>query len=215
MRQSRRDTSAAGGAGFTLVELLIVIGIIALLVGILVPVVQTALVQAEVTRCAGVVSMLAASCQSYKTETGYYPGQHDINKIGETSAGPDIRTGSQRLREALFDEGKPWAPAFEAEDILDDGSVSDKFTEKMAVLYFPARLGVQGTAQYNVHHNIEYVRASYDDNDRPTDAEISQDFKEFVEDGSGNPRNYGKFLITAAGRDRLYFTPDDIEYPNE
>jgi len=220
MRQSCLDRSA--GRAFTLVELLIVIGIIVLLVGILVPVVQSALVRAQVVRAASIVQNLGAACESYKTKTGYYPGQQYIRSVGVyTGGGDDVYTGSQYLARALFVQGAAWAPSFSAESVFETtatngsvqlhDSITDEFSDPMAVLYFPARLGVKGTNQYDLDDNIQYLSSDNVEGDK------NQAFTAFIRDiRPGGPGVWSpdKFVITAAGEDRKYFTDDDLTYPN-
>jgi len=236
MRQSVRNTVLGGQArgpaarasgAFTLVELLIVIGIIVVLVGILVPAVRSALIQMQVTRTTTIVQKLGSACESYKTETGYYPGQRYISKVGPHTIGDySVGTGSQYLAKALFVAGAAWAPPFEAESMRvepgvdeasanpdeDFRSVSDQFSDPMTVLYFPAKLGVTGTGQYNLSHNIQYVQGGNGSTDLSHfNTFIKDDRPGADDDAVWNP---DKFLIIAAGRDRTYFTNDDLKYPN-
>lgn len=60
--------------GFTLVEILVVIGIIVLLAGILVPLVGRAMRQAKQTRTAADLQSIATAIEAFKTDHGYYPG---------------------------------------------------------------------------------------------------------------------------------------------
>ncbi len=61
--------------GFTLVELLVVITIIALLAGLLLPAVLNAIKKAEMTKAKGEVSALANAVDAYYHEYSKYPGQ--------------------------------------------------------------------------------------------------------------------------------------------
>ena len=116
--------------------------------------------------------------------------------------------------------------------------ISDRISRPMAILYFPARPGVAGPDQYKYDDNAAYVHtdklhkrykeeyhpdedfnfSSYTTAmrvDDPLSPELDVGFySEFaVVPGTQNVRNDGKFLIIAAGMDRLYFTPDDLCFP--
>ena len=70
----RRDQECnARRAAFTLVELLVVIGIIAVLIGILLPVISRAKLQANTTACAANLRSLGQAIRVYETEFRCYP----------------------------------------------------------------------------------------------------------------------------------------------
>ena len=79
--------------GFTLVELLVVIGIIALLIGILMPALTRAREQANTTKCGANLHTIGIALTMYVSQYNAYPG-HASLVSGTTATGPDGVVGA-------------------------------------------------------------------------------------------------------------------------
>jgi prepilin-type N-terminal cleavage/methylation domain-containing protein/prepilin-type processing-associated H-X9-DG protein len=87
---------ARGKAGFTLVELLVVIGIIAVLIAILLPALNKARRAANEVACASNMRQLGMATIMYCNEWKYYPGAY-----GKSTSGLEIAAWPTRLRKYL------------------------------------------------------------------------------------------------------------------
>ena len=92
--------------GFTLVEILVVIGIIVLLVGIGLPMLNRAMRQARITAMSANLVTIATALDAYKADHGDYPRvAADLDAAGNPVAGslaaPNPPTGAQILAQAL------------------------------------------------------------------------------------------------------------------
>ena len=75
IRSLHRLSARTRRAGFTLVELLTVMAIIAILAGLILSIAGYAQKKAALARAAGEVKALCSACESYKADNGTYPRQ--------------------------------------------------------------------------------------------------------------------------------------------
>lgn len=95
---------------FTLVELLVVIGIIAVLIALLLPALQRARQQAQQVTCASNLRQMGQALVMYTNETKYYPGH-----AGLSSGGQPVAAWPPRLRAYLNDnQGVFFCPSNDA-----------------------------------------------------------------------------------------------------
>ena len=109
--------------GFTLVELLVVVGIISILVAILLPAVQYAREAGRRARCLNNLSQIGKATQSFVAQYNYYPtaGAMCTNPGGNTGDSgqnvyyyqPTGYWGTQVITDRTFQAGSglPWSPA--------------------------------------------------------------------------------------------------------
>ena len=228
-RQAETGGAARAAGGFTLVELLVVIGIIVLLVGIMAPAVMTAGRLIQALKSHRRIAELSQGALGFQKDKGYFPGQRGFAKDAD---GNDY-TGSQQLAYELFgpDLTKPntyYASCMlhtnnSKSDLFDPFLVSDKYAQKalpdsisdrygvkpMAILYFPARRGAAAKDQYVQNDNTPYLVSSTL-GDGSFDAWLGGSFTTYIKDTRlGVPYNQNRFIMIAAGMDRKYGTDDD------
>lgn len=198
---------AAQATGFTLVELLMVIGIIALLVAIMMPSLSRAVALARKANTEARLKSAVDAAEFFHKDNDYYPGQMGLGTYA---------SASELLADALMElpgessAGKTYME-YNAEFVIDDGgyTLSDGFAEgkEMPLLYFPSRKGVEGLSQYRISDNSTHLNAQ---NAAFTD---QASFEAMITDerfDGDKPVNDGGFLLIGAGIDRKYFTFDDV-----
>ena len=123
--QRGRSTTEAP-RGFTLIELLVVIAIISVLIGLLLPAVQSARESARRARCSNNLKQLALSAANYENANGCYPPDGlyivGIPNPQEPNGGSDM-TALARLLEYYEQE-----PLFNAYNILTDATHPSNIT---------------------------------------------------------------------------------------
>ncbi len=86
---TRRNLRTTAPGGFTLVELLVVIGIIALLIGLLLPALGKVMERARYTTTQGTMQEFAKACDAYYQEFNEYPGIVPENALEASMGGSD------------------------------------------------------------------------------------------------------------------------------
>ena len=74
--------------GFTLIELMVVVAIIAVLIALLLPAVQSRAESARRSQCVNNLKQMALAAQSYMTNIGSYPLANATNTLGNALNNP-------------------------------------------------------------------------------------------------------------------------------
>lgn len=109
----RHPAAAASQAGFTLAELLVVIGILVLIAGLLLPMVMRATATGTRTRIAADLQAISVALDQYKADHGDYP------RVPGDPSDANYMTGAQILCRSLFAPGPAVTPAGATDDVGD------------------------------------------------------------------------------------------------
>jgi len=172
-----------GRAGFTLVELLVVMGIIGMLIALLMPAVNHAIIAVYAFKTANIISQIDTALTAYQADHG---GQYPPSS---SSSGGKERYGYENLPYYLAGEGAGEEPYYH-------GGTNDAFKPQQPILYY--RREVSGG--YKVGDNPT-------PNDGREGFKNKEHFEALVKLGeSGGTTRWVRpdYLLISAGPDRIF-----------
>ena len=125
----------SGSEGFTLIELMVVIGIVAILVTLAVPAYQDYTIRAKVAECVNNAAVAKLSISEYRETAGTYPtdaGEAGIGNAATVTAGV-----SQYCLAFSFPAGGPNAFRVEVDEITVDSGISGAIAPRMTATINP------------------------------------------------------------------------------
>lgn len=216
--------------GFTLIELLVTVGIIAVLIGIILPMLNGAFRQGEASRTRADLNSISVALEAYKLKHGDYPRFQPRDLDDRTDR------GARRLFDALVGENGDGILGVDAVGIIEvNGASILADVNESPILYYPAhpvRYDLTRRhaylASYHPHTGMETAtneqlfRASlfnaYDNAAflpkeglmRIMDASSDDATLGGIGSGRMTPKYAGAYLLVAAGSDGEFGTDDDI-----
>ncbi|GEM_PF-1949259 len=135
--------------GFTLIEMLVVIVIIAILAGLLLPVFHKVKRQAQITTTKGRIQTLVTACQSYQADTTEFPVEDSVNAPTYSFYHQLIRFGhnSPYLSKLKAEELVPIVPAFPERILIKDPWYRAGNTNHLRYFRAPQRADVAYTSE--------------------------------------------------------------------
>jgi type II secretory pathway pseudopilin PulG len=108
-----RHSSLRAAGAFTLIELIVVVGVIIILTGLVLSTVGYARKKSARARAETEIAAISAACESYKSDNGIYPASSDTNNLNaKTSFNPSAyQAASLYIYNALFGSRTPNAGA--------------------------------------------------------------------------------------------------------
>jgi prepilin-type N-terminal cleavage/methylation domain-containing protein len=235
----RRRATPAARAAFTLVELLVVMGIIGVLVAMLLPAVNRAVIAVRNASCKNRISQIEAGLASFKSDWGVYPPSdrsHEDATAVLTGESPGSDYGKSLLAVALIGPGpeaKGWGKSLENESPkykLPFGGTSES---QVYGPYYQGEFRWTGRGAYIpdafpspdrpiLYYKFDRRTGTYNHEDNPT-GDINEGFQSEqhfelsakYEAPGNSPERWQRrdYLLICAGADRMYGYIEDTDPP--